>query len=186
MFFLTSGDFMAGLHITTSNMMEILAARLADIMTPPLPSPCSPEIVLVGSRGMEKWLSMRLADYHGLCANVSFQLPRAYLLNLLRDATETDGPSDCYLPDKMTWSIMKWIPKIIDQPGFDAIRHYLESYEMDYSQKLHQLSHRIARVFDQYMAYRPEMLLKWETGSATEGDEVWQAELWRLLREDVK
>jgi exodeoxyribonuclease V gamma subunit len=36
------------------------------------------------------------------------------------------------------------------------------------------------------MAYRPEMLLKWETGSATEGDEVWQAELWRLLREDVK
>jgi len=42
---------MHGLKIYTSNHMEILAERLAQIVREPLSSPFSPEIIVVQSRG---------------------------------------------------------------------------------------------------------------------------------------
>ena len=46
-----------------------------------------------------------------------------------------------------------------------------------------KLSRQLASVFDQYLIYRPEMILKWDTGKIGLDDEKWQAELWHLLTE---
>ena len=92
-------SLMTGLQITTSNMMEILAARLADVMAVPLASPLSEEIVVINSRGMERWLAMRLAEHHGICANVSFRFPRPCLADLMGKAIGRPPEPDTYNPD---------------------------------------------------------------------------------------
>ena len=70
---------MAGLKRYTGNRLEILAGRLAECTRRPLSSPQTPEIVIIQSKGMERWLSMELARHHGICANVRFPFPNAYL-----------------------------------------------------------------------------------------------------------
>lgn len=177
---------MAGLHITTSNMMEILAARLADVMSVPLTSPLSPEIVLINSRGMERWLSMQLAEHHGVCANMSFQFPRQFFLDLLQNITGAPGMPDSYHLDCLTWKVMKHLPDISGQPGFETIRHYLGSHGSENDRKRYQLSRRIARVFDQYLVYRPDMILDWEADRIHHEDEGWQSALWRALSRNTE
>ncbi|MBU1180599.1 MAG: exodeoxyribonuclease V subunit gamma, partial [Proteobacteria bacterium] len=53
---------MPGLKIYTSNRLEILAEKLSQIVKSPVSglslSPLSQEIIIVQSRGMERWLSM--------------------------------------------------------------------------------------------------------------------------------
>ena len=176
---------MAGLHITTSNMMEILAARLADVISAPLKLSLSPEIVMINSRGMERWLSMQLADHHGICANMSFQFPRPFLLDVLQHITGASGTADGYHPDCLTWKIMRILPEMSSQAGFEIIRHYLGPDDNGYARKCYQLSRRIAWVFDQYLAYRPDMIRKWESDRRHPEDENWQAALWQALLQDT-
>jgi exodeoxyribonuclease V gamma subunit len=175
---------MAGLHITTSNMMEILVARLADVIATPLASPLSEEIVLINSRGMERWLSMQLADHHGVCANMSFNFPRPFLLGLLEGTTDTPRKSHYYHPDYLTWKLVQILPEMCRQETFREIRHYLSRNDSVSSVRLYQLSNRIAQVFDQYLAFRPEMILNWEAGRTFNEDELWQAELWKRIVTD--
>ena len=46
--------------------------------------------------------------------------------------------------------------------------------------KLYQLARRIADLFDQYLVFRPDLVLGWEQGT----DQHWQAVLWRALDAD--
>jgi len=175
---------MTGLQITTSNMMEILAARLADVMAVPLASPLSEEIVIINSRGMERWLSMQLAEHHGICANISFYFPRPCLTDLMGKAIGRQVASDAYHPDYLTWKLMTLLPELSRRKAFREIHHYLSDDGNHPAIKLYQLSSRIARVFDQYLVYRPEMILNWESGRTDNADELWQAELWRAVAAD--
>ena len=51
---------MTGLHIFTSNRMEVLVEQLADRVCDPPASPLAPEVIVVQSRGMERWITMEL------------------------------------------------------------------------------------------------------------------------------
>ena len=55
---------MAGLRLYTSNRLEILAQRLAEVLGRPLASPLDREVIVVQSSGMERWLSMQLSLIH--------------------------------------------------------------------------------------------------------------------------
>jgi exodeoxyribonuclease V gamma subunit len=48
------------------------------------------------------------------------------------------------------------------KPEFESLRIYLGQNGSDL--KRFQLSKRIADTFDQYLLFRPEMILEWETG----------------------
>ena len=75
---------MSGLHIHISNRMEILAQALARIVRIPSPSALTPEIIIVQSRGMERWVSMALAELNGICAAAYFPFPNAFLEDLFK------------------------------------------------------------------------------------------------------
>ncbi|MBW2017550.1 MAG: exodeoxyribonuclease V subunit gamma [Deltaproteobacteria bacterium] len=75
---------MNGVRIFTSNRLENLAELLAEVLREPLSSPFSGEIVLVQSKGMERWVSMQLARYHGICANIRFPFPNAFVREMFR------------------------------------------------------------------------------------------------------
>ena len=70
---------MSGLRIFTGNKLETLAGQLAEVLSrPPLPV-LEPEIIVVRSQGMERWVSMELARSHGVCANYSFPFPNSFM-----------------------------------------------------------------------------------------------------------
>ena len=164
-----------GLHIYASNRLEVLAQQLAEIVRIPLSSPFQPETVIVQSRGMERWVSLALARHNGICANVSFPFPNAFVQQISRGIDPELPEKSPFDREIMTFRIMKQLPVCINQPGFQDLKTYLAEDERGL--KLYELSQHIADAFDQYLVFRPEMIFTWESGK----EDHWQARLWREL-----
>ena len=175
---------MAGLRRYTGNRLEILAGQLAELIRHPLSSPLNKEIIVVQSRGMERWLSMELARHQGICANIRFLFPNAFLHEIFSAILPEYREAPDYDPEVMAWRIMILLPSCIQNPALENIRNYLRDDQKDI--KLYQLSCRIADLFDQYLIFRPDMILAWEADPTGHGEETWQAELWRILAEKEK
>jgi exodeoxyribonuclease V gamma subunit len=85
-----------------------------------------------------------------------------------------------YEPGVMTFRIMKILPRFLNKPEFSNLKAYLR--DDAHTVKLYQLSSKIADLFDQYLVFRPEVIIDWETGNTRGYDEnLWQAHLWRAL-----
>jgi len=165
----------AGLYLHTSNRLETLFTELAEIVGQSLGDIFRPEIVVVQSAGMGRWLSLRLAEAHGICANVRFPFPHKLVSDILR-APLSDAPTmNVFEREVMTWRIMRLLPSLIDAPEFEPVRHYLTTERPEL--KLFQLASKIADAFDRYLAFRPRMILEWDAGKESH----WQAILWREL-----
>ena len=166
---------MPGLRLFTSNRLEVLAEKLAEALKPSLSSPLESEIILVQSKGMERWVSMELARHHGICANYKFPFPNRFVQGLFREVFPDLPEISPFDPWIMTWKIMGLLPSCLKKRGFESLRVYLGDERS--SLKRFQLSSRIADLFDQYLVFRPDMILDWDKGK---GDH-WQAILWREL-----
>lgn len=168
------------LNLYVSNRLEILAQQLARIVKEPLPAPIVPEIVVVQSRGMERWISMALAMHNGICANTIFPFPNTFLqqmtINLIPDLPD----QSLFAPTVLTFRIMKILPACTAIKGFESLKSYLEN-DIKHL-KLYQISKKIADIFDQYLVFRPDMVFDWEQGRQNH----WQAKLWRRLMVDKK
>ncbi len=163
------------LNIFTSNRLEILAEQLAMIVREPLSSPVSTEIIVVQSRGMERWVSMELAGHNGICANSAFPFPNAFLQEMFYKLIPDLPDESPFDPVTMTFRIMKILPECIQLPGFESLKRYLADDTK--GMRLFQISQKIADLFDQYLVFRPEMIFGWEKGKEVH----WQANLWRKL-----
>jgi len=171
----TTDRTMAGIKLFTSNRMEVLAGALAEILRAAPAPPLENEIIVIQSGGMERWLSMELARYHGIAANYAFPFPNAFVRDLFRQIFPDAPERSPFDRDIMNWRIMKRLPVLISKPEFESLRNYLGKGEE--LLKRFQLSDRIADLFDQYLLFRPEMIGRWENGQGTH----WQAVLWREL-----
>jgi exodeoxyribonuclease V gamma subunit len=168
---------MGNLRVFTSNRLEILADQLGRVLQETLPTAFDPEIIVVQSKGMERWICLQLAERHGVCANCRFPFPNTFVHEVFQGVLKNLPKPNLFDPGIMTWRVMKALPKLIEKPAFEPLRIYLESGRGDL--KRFQLSQRIADLFDQYLLFRPEMTFQWENGKARH----WQAMLWRELVE---
>ncbi|HET6488594.1 MAG TPA: exodeoxyribonuclease V subunit gamma, partial [Syntrophales bacterium] len=166
---------MPGLKLFTSNRLETLAGDLSETLSSPLGEPMVPEVILVQSHGMERWLSLELARRRGICANIRFPFPNHFVEGVFRDILPDLPGSPVFDPEALTWRIMGLLPGCLDGEGFESLKAYLAADARGL--KRYQLSRIIARLYDQYLLYRPDMVLGWESGR----DRHWQAALWRLL-----
>ncbi|MBW1672761.1 MAG: exodeoxyribonuclease V subunit gamma [Deltaproteobacteria bacterium] len=163
------------LQLFTSNRLETLADTLAEMLREPLASVLDEEIIVVQSKGMERWVSMQLARRHGICANFRFPFPNAFIHEIFQKVIPDLPERPAFDPKTMTWRIMKLLPQCITKPGFENLSAYLGDTQRNV--KRFQLSERIADTFDQYLLFRPEMIFQWEGGE----EDHWQAVLWREL-----
>jgi exodeoxyribonuclease V gamma subunit len=170
---------MPGLKLFQSNQMEVLAQALADLLrTPPL-HPLESEIIVVQSKGMERWLSLELARRLGISANIRFLFPDRFITELFQGILPNVSPDDPSCdPDIISWEIMRILGTLLDINEFEVLKRYLKGSDSEI--KLFQLSRRIAETFDHYLLFRPEMILRWEKGM----EDHWQARLWRVLIKD--
>ncbi len=164
------------MYVHRSNRTEALVDVLAEVVARPLRDPTAAECIVVQGRGMERWLSMELARRLGVWANPDFPFPR-HLIRRAFDALlgADDDAVSSFEPETLMWSVADLLPRHLERAEFAALHLYLASDPQGV--RLIQLAERIARTFDQYVVYRPEMVLAWERGAEMH----WQAVLWRAL-----
>ncbi|HVM95938.1 MAG TPA: exodeoxyribonuclease V subunit gamma, partial [Candidatus Acidoferrales bacterium] len=169
-----------------SNRMESLVEMLARVVDTRLRDPFARECIVVQGRGMERWLSMQLAQRLDVWANPHFPFPRKFIE---RSFDELLGPTekarDLYDPGVLLWTIADLLPGLLEHGEFDEVRSYLArvgptstatgSIEADFH--LIALAERIAVVLDQYAVFRPQWIADWEQGRGGH----WQALLWQKI-----
>jgi len=168
------------LEIYTGNRLETLVSAFGNMAAAtPLASPFEKEWIVVQSRGMQRWLSMRLAAQFGVWAGAEYPFPNA-LVQRLFEWLELSKQADTerFSKESICWSLMRILPGLLERDSFAPLQAYLDG-DRD-GLKLFQLCGRIGDTFDQYTLFRPDLLAAWEAG----GDDAardWQPELWRAL-----
>ena len=178
---------MAELRIHQSNRLERLADLLAELCRRPVGRPFAPERIVVPNPGMARWLGLRLADRLGVCANVQFPLPSSFAWEIWRAVLEDVPEEPAFAAPVLAWRIHSLFESIGDDPAFRPLAAYLEDSD---DLRRFELAEHIAEIFDQYLVYRPEMIVAWEDQTVYHPpetrDEKWQSELWRRLVEGRK
>ncbi|HEY9162501.1 MAG TPA: exodeoxyribonuclease V subunit gamma [Desulfomonilia bacterium] len=176
---------MPGLYLHSGNSLSRLSERLTDIIriNPP-ETPLEPETILVQSRGMQRWLSMRLSEGLGIASNFRFPFPNAFI-NELFERVLGSAPDKRYAPERLLFAVMGIIEAAGEEKIFKALKKYISGD--DTGIRLVQLSEHIADAFDQYLIFRPEIILGWENdkrffadGQEKEAEE-WQAIIWKKI-----
>ena len=171
---------MPGIHLYSSNRLEILADTYAELLlAQPLP-PLQKEIVLVQSRGMARWLAMETANRLQIWANCDYPFPNTFISRMYKLIMPDIPDVSPFAKEFILWHLMDMLPEIQDESHLIKIASYLDSGD---DLKLYQLSYEIADLFDQYTLFRPRMILAWEDKTEqAPGDTAWQALIWcRLL-----
>lgn len=164
--------------IHTSNKMEILLDHLAKVVNEPVRPVLSAETIVVQSRGMERWISMELANKFGVWGNCDFPFPNTFVWNLFTSTMPDLHESDSFETEVLTWRVIDQLERLLARSEFSQLQLYLDGHSRNL--KLYQLAGKIADTFNQYTLYRGDLLERWETGS----DADWQAILWKALAEE--
>jgi exodeoxyribonuclease V gamma subunit len=168
------------LRIIRSNAVESLLVHLARrFSTKPLASPFTPEVVVVPSPAMGRWVNLQVARAHGVAANITYPLPASFVWQLAHALLDDLPERDPLDPDVMAWKVFALLPRMPAEPGCDPLRGYLRDDPQGL--KRWQLARRIADALDRYQFYRPDVIRGWGEG---DGDD-WQALLWRRLSAEI-
>jgi exodeoxyribonuclease V gamma subunit len=164
-----------------SNRMECLVDELIHQIQSPLSNPMRPETIVIQNPGMERWLSQQIASSTGIAANLDFPLPASFVWRIYQWWMPGMPDQAGFDRDSMKWHIMGLLPQNIETRVFAPLARYL--LDDEHGIRAYQLSGRIADLFDQYLVFRPDMLLAWEQGRTVgdSPDEQWQANLWRKM-----
>ncbi|HET9954060.1 MAG TPA: exodeoxyribonuclease V subunit gamma, partial [Polyangiaceae bacterium] len=138
-------------------------ASLGALLERPKGGPLDPEIIAAPGQGMAVWLSMQLSKQLGVWA-APIRFPRELVDHLMlrvlgEDARELSAVSR----DAMGFAIQAELPSLLNEPGFDGLRRYLEQDE--YGVRRAELAMRLAATFDQYLTYRSDWVRGFEEGA---------------------
>lgn len=170
-------------YCSGTDLHDLADELLKQFEANPLQNPLSPEIFVVQNHGMAHWLSLYIAEENGIAANLKFEFPAERIWSLIR-MIDSDIP-DTLPSDRqpMAWSILKILRNDQD-PTLAVLQEYVKEEDtLKREMRRWKLSGRIADVFDQYLTYRPEMLISWEKNRMVTDfpEERWQSILWRKL-----
>ncbi|AIT10057.1 exodeoxyribonuclease V subunit gamma [Candidatus Francisella endociliophora] len=170
------------LYTYPSNKLEYLVQVLSKLLDVEKKNLFTPTQLIVGSRGMQHWLSMQLAESRSIAMNLKYDMINGYILDICYELTSKQEHKKAYTKDVLTWRIFKSLDSVSISK--------LEEYYKDSDLKKYQLSIKIAETFSKYLSYRTECLKGWEKGECInqnkpEEDESWQMTLWQKLVEDV-
>ena len=192
------------LHIHRAERADGLVEALGALLAEPPSDPFAPEVVAVPTRGMERWLSQRLSARigatpgraDGICANVEFPSPRRLAGDAVAAASGIEPADDPWLPERAVWPLLEVVDGCLGEPWLRSLSVHLGAAgdapdEVRRARRFSSVRH-IADLFDRYALHRPEMLLAWAdghdgdgTGRSLPAEAIWQAELWRNLRDRI-
>jgi exodeoxyribonuclease V gamma subunit len=168
-------------RLHTSNDAAKLADALGGQLCAARDNPLLPARVLVPQAGLKRWLQVYLAEHRGVIANVEFTPPAQFAWELLRAARPELPERSPFDVEVLRWHIHALLGERLDGTALAPLREYL-SADGDPLRRF-ALSLELARVYERMQGYRRDTLLAWEHRERNrgEGDDDWQAELWRRL-----
>jgi exodeoxyribonuclease V gamma subunit len=150
------------------NQMEELRSAVFQWMRDNPLDPLEKEIFVVQSNGVAEWLKIALASEMGVCAATEVTLParflwQAYRRMLGQEAVPRRSPFD---RAPLTWRLMRLLPSLLDQAGFEPLRQFLAGGDGDNgdAERRLQLAERLSDLMDQYQVYRADWLADWAGG----------------------
>ncbi|WP_222564292.1 exodeoxyribonuclease V subunit gamma [Novilysobacter antarcticus] len=196
-----------GLVIYRASRLEMLLGPLRELLDVTRPANVlAPQTIIAAHPGMKQWLNGALARAYGpggIVANLDIQLPSTWIGNLAQRQLGQQAVSlPRYQREHLRWNIHELLGGGLEAIGVtDArIASYLQPGEADRRQagadlarRRFQLADRLARIYSQYVVYRPDWLNVWEHGRLAEvtgrGGDPWVASteqrllapLWRQL-----
>ncbi|CAN5811198.1 exodeoxyribonuclease V subunit gamma [soil metagenome] len=194
----------AVLHIHRAERADGLVDALARVIADPPADPLAAEVVAVPTRGVERWLVQRLSASlgtssgrrDGVCANIDFPFPGRLVGGAVAAAAGIDTDADPWLPQRSVWPLLDVVSDCLDQPWLAGLAAHLgaNGADGDNHRRARRFSaiRQLADLYDRYGVHRPAMLRAWAAGDDVNGagaslppDVVWQAQLWRCLRERI-
>ncbi len=192
------------LHIHRAERADGLVDALRALLLDAFPDPFTPEVISVPTRGMERWLTQRMSGrlgatpgrFDGVCANVEFPSPRRLVGDSVMAASGIEPHADPWLPDRAVWPLLEVVDEALTEPWLASLAAHLDGTadEPDPARRARRFTsvRQLADLFDRYALHRPEMVRGWARGHETDEagrgllpDTLWQAELWRRLRDRV-
>jgi exodeoxyribonuclease V gamma subunit len=167
------------LFLHRNNRMEHLLEELGDVFSSKRPQIFRPEVIVVQSLGMERWLSMGLCRRFRIWANAEHPFPRAFIERALEAVLGPVAPERCWTREAMTFHLAALMKELPEDPSFSALRRYLR--ERSDAESRIELSSEIADAFDQAQIYRPEWFLDWASQSTDTVENDFRPALFRLL-----
>ncbi len=180
---------MAGFFIHSSNHLEESARVLATfLLEKKSAGVLDPEVVVVPSRALERWLKLYLARVNGISANLEFPFPQAFLeksvLAGLRFQIDPGAKVNPFAQESLAWKIFF---ALAPGRGLNLGRSpELDSYLNETGDELsrYHLALALADLFDRYLLARPELIRAWERGEnplSQFASSRWQKDLWLAL-----
>jgi len=192
------------LHLHFSNRFESLRQTLLEQLALESPDPFTAQEIIVPSTAVTRHLEWALTEHRGICANVTFSYLAQWIWRQIGKiiAVQTESP---FAPEVLTWRVYQTLCDAEFLTAHDRLRNYL--IEND-PVRQHDLASRIARLFEQYVTYRPLWLETWSQGrwirpasphgtaidetspprASPDGPwqhEAWQSALWRRIASET-
>lgn len=147
-------------NLYVGNRLEDLADKLAGTLETPLADPLAAETVVVQNRGTAVFLQQRLSRKLGICANVEFPFLNGFVESIMRDSLPPEATAglEFFRREVMMFALYRELLALDeDEEAFADYRAYLGNDNT--SERARQLAGVLARSFDQYQIFRPEMIL---------------------------
>ena len=173
-----------GLTVIRASRLEALLDPLLSLLdAAPPENVLAPQTVIAAHPGMRQWLSGALARARGpggIVANLDIRLPSAWLDDLARAVLgESAVALAPYRRERLRWHIYELLDGIDDA----QLHGYLAGG--DQARRRYQLADRLARLYSQYLVYRPDWLRAWQAGRDDVPERSFLAPLWRALRRAI-
>lgn len=183
------------LRLHRAERTDVLADALADVLATGLPDPMASEIVAVPARGIERWLSQRLAVRlgsstelgDGIAANIGFCSP-GELTDAVIDALDTDAQTaTAWRADALVWPVLAVLDDLVDDPQMAMLARHIGSVSTAAAAgaganategdgpdgarlgRRYATARHIADLFERYARQRPGMLADWAAGGQRNG-----------------
>lgn len=166
-----------------SNRLDELKKQLAQSLVNQSQGVFHKDVLITQTEGMNRWLSIELADSLSVFGNAEFCKPNGFISSIFKLA-EIVNDQD-FSTEKLRWVIFQLLEDKEFIEKFDLVSKYYEDDEI----KRLQLATRVSDLFDQYLIYRPDYIETWNKGEHVEirekyqYHEEWQAWLWNKLQE---
>lgn len=177
-------DLSHGLVVYRASRLEALLDPLLILLDRAPPAQVlAPQTVIAAHPGMRHWLAGALARRRGpqgIVANLRISLPSTWLDELALSELGSGAVAlTPYRRDRLRWRIHELLPAVEDT----QVRAYLAGG--DAARRRYQLADRLARLYTQYLVYRPDWLAAWQRGRDDVPEVTFMAPLWRQLRADI-